>query len=90
MLVRRRATQHMRLHAAEYEPFLGDAAGWTRYIADMEQAGNWGDELTLVCTALYCLRLPCTQDSTVNIPYQLRYTWLLVHGTPVAPMTDPS
>ena len=48
MLVRRRATQHMRLHAAEYEPFLGDAAGWTRYIADMEQAGNWGDELTLV------------------------------------------
>ena len=46
--MRRRATQHMRLHAAEYEPFLGDAAGWTRYIADMEQAGNWGDELTLV------------------------------------------
>jgi hypothetical protein len=48
MLVRRRATQHMRLHADEYEPFLGDAAGWTRYISDMEQEGNWGDELTLV------------------------------------------
>lgn len=63
--VRRRATQHMRLHAAEYEPFLGDAAGWTRYIADMEQAGNWGDELTLV-------RSDHTVKSITRVPQQAR------------------
>ena len=71
MLVRRRATQHMRLHADEYEPFLGDAAGWTRYIADMEQEGNWGDELTLVRSRKSRMRADDFTE-TYNIADQLR------------------
>lgn len=47
-LVRTKAIAHMRLHAPEYEPFLGEAADWSRYIAEMAKPGTWGDELTLV------------------------------------------
>lgn len=47
-LVRRKAITHMRLHAAEYQPFLGEAANWTHYLSDMSNSYTWGDELTLV------------------------------------------
>ena len=49
-LVRRRAIAHMRQHAAEYEPFLGDASDWARYLREMAKPCTWGDELTLVST----------------------------------------
>ena len=47
-LVRRKVIAHMRLHASEYEPFLGEAADWMRYLNEMANPCTWGDELTLV------------------------------------------
>ena len=48
VLVRRKAIAYMRLHAAEFQPFLGDSADWMRYLSDMCIPCTWGDELTLV------------------------------------------
>ena len=47
-MVRRKALEYMRLHAPDFEPFLGDASDWTHYLAEMARSGTWGDELTLV------------------------------------------
>ena len=44
--VRQKAVEYMRQHQEDYQAFLGESVD--EYLSSMQQAGTWGDELTLV------------------------------------------
>lgn len=83
LLVRRRALDHMRQHAPEYEPFLGDAAAWAYYLKEMACFSTWGDELTL--------RAICDSYGFVfNVVTSEQHNWLMRYTPQVLQKYDGS